>query len=437
MERKDIIDSELTQLEKSGSKIDYVDELRSDCYNLTEQCSTILSAMKTIAQDIRTETESFLHKKNSDGISYISGISTCIYFPDFKHNGECKLKFLGGSITRDISLPIDEDTLFDVASITKLFTLILLLKLEDDKIIDLNDSIADINPDFQNLDDFTMWDLIRLHGELRTDGNVRFAKNKEEAYEILKTLYLTSNNRTTNSYTDFGAIVLGDTLEKIISQRIGRKITFDEIMYKYLLEPLGLNNTLFNPSGINISGTGVNLGAVHDHKARVLGGAVGSAGIFTTSDDLARLAKNLYSVNYVDTNLFSRACLYRLGEITFPNAKQSNKGNLGVYVKQPSGFAKTYTPSEFAAGSFSHQGWTGSLATFDVVNGIHQNVLVNAIYDDIDKNKVKNDKPVGFGTAFDEYLVQITKKTMLMYLVKQYYNRLNQNIDLSISMPIK
>ena len=119
------------------------------------------------------------------------------------------------------------------------------------------------------------------------------------------------------------------------------------------------------------------------------------------------------------------------GEITFPNSKQSNKGNLGIYVKHPEGFDKTFTPPEFSKGSFSHQGWTGALATFDPNNLIHQNILVNAIYEDIDKNKVRNDKPAGYGTAFDEYLKQITKNTMLMYVAKQYYNRYcNEKVDI-------
>ena len=61
--------------------------------------------------------------------------------------------------------------------------------------------MSDINPDFQNLEDFTLNDLVRLHGELRTNGNITQAKTKEEAYEILKTLYLVSNSREENKYT--------------------------------------------------------------------------------------------------------------------------------------------------------------------------------------------------------------------------------------------
>lgn len=437
MERTKIINDILSDLEKTGSNIEYADTLSQDCLELVKANGSVVTAMNEVAQEIKKQTGDFLNQQNSNGTKLITGISTCIYLPDFRRQGEYKLKIIGGDTSRNQELPVNENTMFDVASITKLFTLILIFKLEEMGIISLDSKISDINPNFQNLEDFTVIDLIRLHGNLRTDGDIRLAQSKEEAYEILKTLYLTSNTRDENTYTDFGAIVLSDTIEKIVSKELNTELKFDEIMRLYLIEPLGLKNTMFNPSTTNISGNGYNIGHVHDPKARILGGAVGSAGLFTTSDDLARLAKHLYVVNNINAGIISKKHLSRLGEITFPNSKQSQKGNFGIYVKHPLGFDKTYTPSEFSTGSFSHQGWTGSVATFDVKNGIHQNILVNAIYEDEEKSKVRNDKPVGYGAAFDEYLGQITKNTMLMYLVKKYYARLNRSIDMNFQYQVK
>lgn len=437
MERKKIINDILSDLEKTGSNIEYADVLSQDCLELVKANGSVVTAMNEVAQEIKKQTGDFLNQQNSNGTKLITGISTCIYLPDFRRQGEYKLKIIGGDTSRNQELPVNENTMFDVASITKLFTLILIFKLEEMGIISLDSKISDINPNFQNLEDFTVIDLIRLHGNLRTDGDIRLAQSKEEAYEILKTLYLTSNTRDENTYTDFGAIVLSNTIEKLVSKELNTELKFDEIMRLYLIEPLGLKNTMFNPSTTNISGNGYNIGHVHDPKARILGGAVGSAGLFTTSDDLACLAKHLYVVNNINAGIISKKHLSRLGEVTFPNSKQSQKGNFGIYVKHPLGFDKTYTPSEFSTGSFSHQGWTGSVATFDVKNGIHQNILVNAIYEDEEQSKVRNDKPVGYGAAFDEYLGQITKNTMLMYLVKKYYARLNRSIDMNFQYQVK
>ena len=417
------IDLILDELIKKGSKIDYLKELKEKCLTILKKDIDLDEALSSIATEIKYQTQYFLEERNVYNTNYISGISTSIYLPDFKENGEYKLKLIGGKIHRSKSMKVDKNTLFDVDSITKLYTLILLFKLDDLNLIDMNAKIKDINPDFQNLEDFTLNDLVRLHGELRTNGNITQASSKEEAYEILKTLYLVSDSREENKYTDLGAIVISETIEKVISQKLGKEMTFEEIMDKYLLHPLNLFQTQFNPIKNNVSGNGNKRRLVHDSKARILGGSLGHAGLFVSSEDLCKLARSLYSINYHNKSLIRKIKLDRLGEITFPNSTQSNKGNLGIYVKHPLGYEKTFTPSEFSNGSFSHQGCTGSLATFDPNNLIHQNILVNAIYVDEDKEKVKNDKPIGFNEIFCEYQKQITECTMLMYVAKQYYNR--------------
>jgi len=432
------IDKIIDDLLKSGSEIDYLKELRNRSLEIAKKDIGLDEALSSIAKDIKEETEMFLNQKNSYDTNFITGISSCIYLPDYENNGEYKLKLLGGKTNRSRSLKITEDTMFDIASITKLYTLILLFKLEELKLINLDSKIKDINPDFQNLQDFTLNDLVRMHGELRTDGNILDANSEEEAYDILKTMYLSSNSRDENKYTDFGAMVISDTIEKVISDKLGKKMTFEEIMDRYLLHPLQLYQTQYNPEGHNLSGNGDKKRKPHDPKARILGSAFGHAGLFVTSDDLARLSKSIYRINYFNKRgmegILKKHHVDRLGEITFPDAKQSNKGNLGIYVKHPLGYEKSFTPPEFSKGSFSHQGWTGALATFDPNNFIHQNILVNAIYSDEDKDKVRNDKPVGFGAAFEEYQKQITRNTMLMYVAKKYYNKycnVKENIDVT------
>ena len=434
MNKENSINNILEDLVNKGSNIDYLQELKEKSISLVSKDRGLDEVLGSIASDIKLETEKFLSGKNQFDTNFITGISSCIYLPSFNNKGEYKLKLIGGKTARTRSIKVNEETLFDVASITKLYTLLLLFKLEKEGLIDLNKKVSDINPDFQNLEDFTLNDLVRLHGELRTNGNIKEAKSKEEAYEMLKTLYLNSNSREENKYTDFGAIVISDTIEKVISEKLGEEMNFDEVMYKYLLEPLGLYHTYFNPITNNVAGNGNTNRLVHDPKARILGGALGHAGIFVTSDDLAKLSKSLFRVNYYNRGIIRKVQLERLGEITFPNSNQANKGNLGIYVKHPLGFDKTFTPSEFSTGSFSHQGWTGALATFDPNNYIHQNILVNSIYNDEDKEKVRNDKPIGFGNAFDEYLKQITKNTMLMFIAKEYYNRycnVKENIEVT------
>lgn len=424
---EDRINKIIQEIKNNGSEINYDEILKVNANNIIKKDYSLEEVLKSIANNVEEETSKILNAKNKYGTQLISGISSCIFLPDFSNNGEYKLTILGGSRDRNINIPIDSKTMFDVASITKLFTLLLLFKLEQEGIINLNDKIIDINPEFKGMEDFSFNDLVRLHGIIYTDGRIDDASNEQEALEKLKTAFLKSNTREENNYTDLGAIIIGKTLEKIISEKLNRNITFKEIMNEYLIKPLGLNNTMFNPTTGNTTGSGNMDGIVHDPKARILGGAIGSAGIFTTSEDLAKLSHSIYSLGYIN-----KYYIKKMGEITFPNAKQSNKGNLGIYVKHPLGLEKTYTPSEFSTGSFSHQGWTGSVANFDPNNLIHQNILVNAIYTDEDIDKVRADKPIGFGSAFDNYLGTITQNTMLMLVVKQFYNKyynVNDNIE--------
>lgn len=62
--------------------------------------------MNDIANKIKEQTYGFLNQKNEYGTDFVSGISTCIYMPDFKNNGEYKLKLIGGSRSRNIIIYI-------------------------------------------------------------------------------------------------------------------------------------------------------------------------------------------------------------------------------------------------------------------------------------------------------------------------------------------
>ena len=422
------IEEILNELKNNGSEINHADEIINTANEIVSHDISLEEALDSVSKDLLEETYNILTKKNKYGIDYITGISTCIYLPDFKGNGEYKLKIIGGSGSRDVDLPVNSETVFDVAAITSVFTLLLLFKFEQEGILDLDTKISDINPNYQGLEDYTFNDLIRLHGVIYTDGRVNEASSKEEAIERLHSAFLKNNTRTENNFNDLCSIIAGETLAKFISERMGKQMTFEDVMNEYLIKPLGLKNTMFNPTTTNIAGNGNQLGLVHDPKARILGGAIGSAGLFTTSDDLALLARHMYSLGYVNKNYIDR-----MGEITFPESKFAHKGNFGIYVKHPQGLDKTFTPSEFSKGSFSHQGWTGSLATFDPNNMIHQNMLVNAIYEDKEPveldsegnpiKKVVNDKPAGFVPAFDPYIASLTQHSLLMLVIKKYYDK--------------
>ena len=160
MDKEKRIDDILENLLKKGSEITYLKELRAKCLQIISKDQSLSEIMSMCAEEIVCATEEFLLSKNIYSVNYISGLSSCLYFSDFNNNGEYILKIIGGTRKREENERIDENTMFDIASITKLYLLILLFRLEELGIINLDDKISTINPNFPYLEDFTFNDLI-------------------------------------------------------------------------------------------------------------------------------------------------------------------------------------------------------------------------------------------------------------------------------------
>ena len=405
----------LDDLVKKGSSKSDILKLKKPICNLLKKDMSYSDTIECIGNSIKDHTASFLDDKNEFDTKYIEGISTNIYVGDTR--GNTSIKVLSGTTKRDgMGLKIDDNTLFDVASITKLYTLLFAFTVENLG-LDLNTRVVDLNKDF-NLGDFTINDLIRLCGEIQTDGLVKNASSVDEAYKILKTAHLKSDDRTTNKYNDLGPLIISIVLTDWLNKKYNLNKTYEGWLNTLIFKHLNIKDTLFNPTSSNISGNGCNIG-VHDPMAKALGGVAGHAGIFTNSNDLEKLAQEIFDINIygIGKLLITKEQIKRIGEITFPNSIQSNKGNMGVYVKRVS---KTFTSMLYSDGSFSSQGWTGSVATFDPSNQIHQSILVNAIKEN-DLN-VKNDKPLGFMDRFISYQSLLTDDTMMLFIASKYYH---------------
>lgn len=384
-----------------------------------------------VEEEIKEKTKEFLEKRNDQGETYVDGISTCIYLPD-RERGNLKLTLYGG--VDNSNNKVDECTLFDVAGITELFTLILTFKLADEGYFNLNDKVADLDPRFSGLEDFTINDLLLMTGEIQTDGRIRDAKDVKEANEKLESVHVTSNNRSTNKYTDLGAMVLAKVMEKVVSEKEGKTIEFDDIMCNYITDVMP--NTRFNKNEIivggNFAGNGNKEGLVHDPKTRIIGGMSGAAGLFSTSEDLSILADDLFAVNYKGIEpLLSKQELIKIGTMTFPDSVQNNKGLLGVYQKNPDRASKWLAPLIYGDNTFTAQGFTGAATTYDFRNQIHNNFMINSIKDGAPK------KPDGFIDEFKKYQYFIVEKTMELLVAKKFAELSNSRIEVEKTLHIK
>lgn len=438
MDKRTFVEQQLEELIKKGSNKQDLLQLKSKMLISLRgiDLKTPEEAISNVIEEIEESSRLFLESTNEFCDHYVDGLSTCIYLPSFK-GGDYKIKFIGG--VDSFGYPIDTDTEFDIASISKMFTLLLTFKLVEYGYFQMDTKIADMDIRFQQLGNFTVEDILKLCGEIYTVGRVDGAATKEEAMKILETIYVKSDDRTKNLYTDMGLIALGEAITKVVHNQHPQLDSYDKIMKEFLCKPFGLYNTEYNPTALSIAGNGNDLGVVHDPKARILGGAIGSAGIFTHSDDLAKLAKEMYRVNYVHydyiEHLVSKRNLQAMGTIIFPDSPYSHKGLVGLYQKHPDRENKWLQPLVYSDGSFTAQGFTGAVASFDPNNLIHNNILVNAIKPDAKKDPVRFEKEraKGFMKAFKCYQQMIVQQSLLLLIQKKYLEKLypDESIDIT------
>ncbi len=410
----------LTNLVKNGSSFDKEDliDIQNSVKQVLRKDQSIMECLQDLSKELEEQSEAFIYQT----AQVISGLSSCIYLPN--SDGSYSITIFGGKTKYgDQGQEIDEKTVFDLASITKLYTFLLSLILIQKGYLKLEDRVKDLDSRFESLDDYTIHDILKMSGSLKTNGRVTDGKDSIEALEILQTLHLEEVDLSFNSYTDMGFLVLSKVIEKIVSEKSGQKVQFDQIMNEYLLKPWGLEETLFHPKNRLVAGNGSCDDIVHDPKARLLGGAVGSAGLFATSNGLTHLADRLFAVQNVN---FAKLA----GTIIYPNSKQNHKGYAGIYQKHPLGLDKTFVPNEYGTNSFAHQGFTGAYAVFDPKNKIHNNILVSSIKEGESK------KPDGFFDAFTVYQIVQIQTTLKMYLLTHYYQMLGCQEEVKISKKI-
>lgn len=328
-----------------------------------------------------------LKKNNLDDL--MNEFSSITY--DFLKSGvidNISTNIVTNNINLNIYSGIKYDTEYDIASVTKLFTLILVLKYIDNNVFNLNDRICDINSNFKYLD-YTILDLIKMSGSIKT--NMRIDKtNYQEAVNILYNTYPVNHDKSINNYTDIGFMVLSKIIEDI------NNLSYQEIITNFY-KSYGIDINIMK----DITGNGGSI-YPHDPKARVMG-LIGSAGIFINSPNMDKFIDKI-----INQEIIKKDYLYKLANKLFIN-NHPNKGYAGIYIKHPLGIKKTSTPLEYSKYAFSHQGYTGSCIIIDPYLKIHNNILVSAI-----KDNKKNINFYKYFNIFHQKLVLLTLKTYLI-----------------------
>jgi len=304
-------------------------------------------------------------------------------------------------------LPMEKETIFDLASLTKpLATTLAVMKLVDDALLDLDAPIsslihpfpwkdkADITPRLllNHCAGFADWKpfyrkLIKLPLEER----------KPAVRRLIMEGPLSSEPKSVSLYSDLGFMLL----EWIIEIASGQD--FSSFLDAALYRPLGLQTVYLDTidrgpayAGDSYAATEdcpwrkeILQGHVHDENAHALGGHSGHAGLFGTALDIFALTTTLIKIYHGDSagplktetvrTFFSRQEIapdssWALGWDT-PSGQNSSSGNY------------------FSTSSVGHTGFTGTSVWIDLRKNITVLFLTNRVHPSRSNEKIKDFRP--------------------------------------------
>ena len=305
-----------------------------------------------------------------------------------------------GRFTYDAdAAPVTAATVFDAASLTKvLATAPSILLLAEDGKLDLEGRLVDYFPECAGFgkDAITIRHLLThtsglaagLAGKPAWEGDA-VAHDKACAQTV------THVPGTFFRYSDINYILLGQLVSRVAGQPL------DVFAQERIFGPLGMRDTGYLPlrridraaiaptqklaaeasasPHADLAG-GLLQGVVHDPTVRRIGGVAGSAGVFTTSRDVARFARMLLADGELDSvRILQPASVRLLTTVQSPPGIAALRG-LGMDIDSP--FALRPRGSLYPVGSFGHTGFTGCILWIDPASRSFYVLLSNRVYPD-------------------------------------------------------
>jgi serine-type D-Ala-D-Ala carboxypeptidase len=281
-----------------------------------------------------------------------------------------------------------EDTIFDLASLTKPIAtaLSIMLLIEDGK-LNINDPIAKHLLAFarKETETITIAMLLTHTGGFIADNPLSdYRKDTETAWRNLFALNPIAAPDSKFTYSDVGYILLGKIVEKAAAMPL------DEFAQKRIFTPLGMKETVFRPQGElkkrcaptqQREGRWMH-GEVHDPRAYLLGGVAGDAGLFSSADNLAIFARMMLNQGKHDGKAFLKSETLEL--MTAPRKVASAKGpGLRTYGWDMATSFSSNRGEVFPKGaSYGHTGFTGTSIWLDPQSRTAVIFLSNRVHPD-------------------------------------------------------
>ncbi len=314
--------------------------------------------------------------------------------------GWVALRPFGRMTYAEDAAPVATDTLYDLASVTKVVaTTTAAMMLYERGALQLDRPVVDYLPEFRRGPDAALKERIRVRDLLTHSsglpGYVRFYQEVETRAALLERIHalpLDYPTGTRSVYSDLGIILLGEILERVSGQPL------DRFLQESLFGPLGLRNTLFRPPKqlwARVAPTEEDRdfrhrlirGEVHDENAWVMGGVAPHAGLFSTAGDLAVFCQLL-----LNGGIYGHRRFLKRGTIemfTTPQKIPDSNRALGWDTPTEPSSSGQY----LSARAFGHTGFTGTSVWIDPAKELFVVLLTNRVHPTRENNRIRDLRP--------------------------------------------
>ena len=298
------------------------------------------------------------------------------------------------------SPPVTAETLFDLASLTKVVaTTTVAMILVDEGRLDLDRPVQDFLPGFQGpgKDAVTVRHLLTHSSGLPATAPLYLEIRGVAAYrERIEAMDLGYPPGSRSLYSDLGFILLGEILERVAGQ------PFETLVRERVLAPLGMRDTLFRPPAEmwpRIAPTEVDpwrgrllQGEVHDENAFAMGGVAPHAGLFSTAGDLARFAQMMVDRGSLNGALNGRRLVSRetMERFTRRAGVPGSDRAIGWDTKSAQGSS---AGTLFSPRTYGHTGFTGTSLWIDPGRELFVLLLTNRVYPTRQNDLIREARP--------------------------------------------
>ncbi len=300
--------------------------------------------------------------------------------------------FSAGNFTYEDSSPkVADNTIYDVASVTKVIpTSLLMLTLVDQGKISLNDKVIEYIPGFGNHADkktVTIKHLLTYTLNLIIPSMMSLKDlTPDEIVKIVVEAPLREKPGATFLYTNSTAMLMGMIIRKVT----GRSI--EDLAQETFFNPLKMDDSTFNPENKeNIPPTelddwrgGVVQGVVHDEGTYTLSAKhhLGVAGLFSNVPNILTILEMIMNKGeyngqkFFSGDIVEQMCTNQLSE-------DIGKTGLGWQMKHPLWTYIGESPSESTIGQ---TGYSGCFILYDPENDIVITMISNRTFPKRPKN---------------------------------------------------